>query len=104
MNTRKVTIYRIVPKYTYGDNDTIKKEIITLSKEDSVKNTDGYIAITLKDACQSGHNGDWYDDHINGFETFKLAKNEMINRVKVQIQKLKDKIKQIKSTKESLDG
>lgn len=60
----------------------IKKK--TISYDDSDANTkvvieaDGAIKITYVDACESGHNGDFYDGHDYGWITYKKEKADLI--------------------------
>jgi len=103
MKTKNITLY-VLKAHNYDGSRYIEKKTVEITKDDKVQNTKGIIAITLTDACQSGHNGDWYDEHVNGFETYKLAQKALIEYIKDQIKELKKRIDTVKNTKEPKDG
>ena len=102
MYFKTITVYTL-ERHDYTQIGYIKKQIINITKDVIVKNENGKLNITLVDNYQNGHNGDWEDEHIYGYETYNLAKKGLIERAKEQIQELKNRIKKIKSTKEPLD-
>lgn len=77
---------------------TIIKKVIKKDKDVLVKEgANGRIDITIKDAYQNGHNGDWEDDHIVGYKTFNDAKKVMLEQLK---EMYKDKLEEIKLLEE----
>lgn len=97
---REITIFQTkMSGYSY-DTPRIIKKTFTLEDKDKLEiKKDGYIEITLVDACVSGHNGDYYDDHESGYQTFKQAKKSLITQVKENFKKLNEQIKNIKEPK-----
>jgi hypothetical protein len=95
---RQVTIYQL--NFDYHDPRIVKRTF-TLDPSDKIKDgANGSVEVTLVDAQQSGHNGDWYDDHEYGFQTFKHAKASLIRRVKSDFKKEMDHIKSLKEAVE----
>jgi hypothetical protein len=92
-------MYKIYTIYQHNfDNSLpyIKRNTFKLDKTDKVEETkDGLIHITLVDAHQSGHNGDWYDSHEYGYLTFEQAKKALIKRSKEDAKKELDHIKSL---------
>lgn len=101
MNTENITLYELETN-DYGSTYNIKKRIVKVSKNDIVKKDKGYIKITLVDSWQNGHNGDFEDEDIYGFETYELAKNEYIKKLENKILDYKRLIIKIENMKERM--
>ena len=98
MKESEATLYQI--NLEYGDYPRILKKTFKLDAKDKIIiDKNGHTQITLVDACQSGHNGDWYDDHESGYQTFKQAKLAFLKRSKEKFEKLIEQIKALKETK-----
>ena len=94
MDIKEITLYQI--KF---DNylPYIKKNTFKLDKNDKIEfGKNGFVSITLVDACVSGHNGDYYDDHEGGYKTFKQAQKHMIKKSKENAKKELEYIKALK--------
>lgn len=95
---KEITIYQPVTNEWMKSvrKKTVQYDDIT-DKVEIRKN--GFVSITLVDACVSGHNGDYYDDHESGWTTFNKAKKDLIRIVKESCKKDIDYIKGLKDTK-----
>jgi hypothetical protein len=77
---KEVTIYQLNFDYTLP---RIIKKLIKIEKKDKLKcEKNGKIEITLVDAWESPHNGDFSDEHEYGYKTFTQAKTALIKFVK----------------------
>jgi hypothetical protein len=98
---REVTLYQL--NFDYDDTPYIRKKTFKLDEKDKVKEyKNGGVELTLVDAIESGHNGDWSDDHENGYKTFKQAKDALIKRSKEDFKKEMAHIKSLKETHEDI--
>lgn len=98
MKNKSETFYEIVYEYQYPH---IKKKTVAISKNDKVEyGNDGSVSITLKDAWESPHNGDWSDEHLYGYKTFVQAKRGLAKEAQEEYKK---RIKHINKMKEKKD-
>lgn len=98
--SKEVTIYQI--NLEYHDYPRILKKTFKLDEKDGlVIDKDGYTQITLVDACVSGHNGDYYDDHEYGYQTFKQAKLAFLKQTKEKFKKFIEKINDLSEFREA---
>jgi hypothetical protein len=94
---KEITLF-VLKSSNYDGNLIIKKQTFKIEKKDKLEiYSDGFVRITLVDAWQNGHNGDYENDYVGGHTTFENAKKYLLKKEKETYTK---RIEYIKSMEE----